>query len=107
MPWRTISHRKIVNPHVTGLYVYSFSRIIKQLDDEYLRLYGLETDYIKMKHDEYNKAEYHAYRKLNEADILKLAQRVGGNYIVRKVNESLQFPVAYKNNHLVIYRLPK
>ena len=106
MPWRTVSLRRVVNPHKSGSYFYSRSRAAKQLDDEYLTFYGLETVYQGMTADEYNKVESAAYLSLDEAGVLRLARRFGGDYIVRSVDHPLEFPEAYRNERLVIYSLP-
>jgi hypothetical protein len=79
--WRTISLRRTVHPRTSGLYIYSCSRLTKQFDDDILAFYSLETAYQEASYSELYNLERAAYLNLKEADILRLARRLGGDYI--------------------------
>jgi hypothetical protein len=104
-PWRTVSLRRTVNPAVAVLYVYTGDQRAKQFDDDILTFYGLDHAREKLSFEELFAAENAAYAGLNEAGILRLSRQFGGDYIVRSVTEPLNFPEAYRNDQLVIYRL--
>jgi hypothetical protein len=107
LPWRTISMRRSVNPEAFQGYIYSGSRRAKQFDDDYLAFYGLQNDFQRMGFSELILTENERYAKLDEGDILRLAHQFGGDYIVRVVNQPLNFPEVYRNQQFVIYKLPR
>jgi hypothetical protein len=93
--WRPISRRWTIDPRPTGWYLYAGGQATKAFDDAYLDFYGLGADGDVAA----------AYRSLDEAGILRLAQRFGGDYIVRPVEEPLKLPEVYRNEGYIIYRL--
>jgi hypothetical protein len=95
--WRPISVRWTIDPQPTGWYLYAGGKATKSFDDACLDFYGLGADGDVAA----------AYHSLDEAGILRLAQRFGGDYIVRPVSEPLKFPEAYRNAGYVIYRLTR
>ena len=93
--WRPVSTRWTIDPRPTGWYLYAGGRATKAFDDAYRDFYGVgaEGDLAA------------AYHNLDEAGILRLAQRFGGDYVVRPVSAPLKLPEAYRNQGYVIYRL--
>jgi hypothetical protein len=93
--WRPVSLRWTIDPQPVGWYLYAGGQATKAFDDAYLDFYGVGPDGDIAA----------AYRSLDEAGILRLAQRFGGDYIVRPVSEPLKFPEVYRNAGYVIYQL--
>ncbi len=107
-PWRTVSLRRTLDAsRKSGRYIYSGSRRAKDLDDGLLAFYGLSDVVGSMNVAEMWKAQRRAYESLDEEGLLQLAGRFGGDYLVRPADKPLTFPVAYRNDELVIYQLSR
>ncbi len=105
---RTISLRRLVAPLSTTMYRYSNSRPTKRFDDEYLSFYGLKDTFRKgvVPIHSFFDLEKAAYLSLDEDGILHMARRFGGDYIVRRKDEPLNFQNVYTNKHISIYKIP-
>ncbi len=109
--WRSISRRPMITqfPLISSQYFYSREMI--RYADRLSRFYGLPIGkgYFLYNADGENlsrKEMFAAFRGLSEDRIVDFSREFGGDYLVRKSGEpGMRFPVAYRNNSVVIYDL--
>jgi hypothetical protein len=106
VPWRTISRRRAVTPRAARLYVYSASAATKAFDDAYLDFFGLREEAPALDADSLERLQRIAFQRLTATDIGRLAERFGGDYVVRLRAEPVALPIAYANDALLVYAIP-
>lgn len=107
LPWRVLSLRRKVSPVYDDSTVYSGSRLSKQHQEKLLEFYGLAENVQGKLGYEIASATRSAYLKLDEEGILRFRRQFGGDYIARRATQlPLKFPEAYKNDQIIIYKLP-
>lgn len=107
LSFRGLSHRRQVMPgSALVFYRYSESRRIKDFEDAYRRFYGLEEQWRTMKLLDYRREEGRRRNALDAQGMAALARRFGADYIVRLAKRPLDLPEAYRNEGVVIYKVP-
>ncbi|MBP7032766.1 MAG: hypothetical protein KBI32_02770 [Phycisphaerae bacterium] len=113
--WRAMSLRRKVDPFPRESYAYVAPRQVREYRDRLLRFYGITEDEGRRIRGygpggvyELVKARFSGF---NEPDFLRFATEFGASYLVLPLNSpvtqrtDLALPVAYRNDHYVIYSL--